>query len=173
MIELKAPNTKQVTDDEVTLFLAGSIENGAAVDWQSEVKAALADMKNLVIFNPRRDDWNASWTNRKAFPPFAEQVRWEHRHLLTADVVCFNFCGGTVSPITLMELGMVAGTGIGKAFPQRVIIRCPDDYFRKGNVEMIAEVLGVQVLNTYDEFITAIRNEVEDEFSVVRNWIEP
>ena len=46
-----------------SLFLAGSIEMGGAEDWQQRVIAALADL-DLLVLNPRRPDWDASWTQR-------------------------------------------------------------------------------------------------------------
>jgi len=39
------------------IFLAGSIEMGKAEDWQKKVESLLKN-ENIVIFNPRRDDWD-------------------------------------------------------------------------------------------------------------------
>jgi len=37
------------------VFLAGSIEMGAAPDWQADVENQLADL-DIAIYNPRRDN---------------------------------------------------------------------------------------------------------------------
>ena len=42
----------------VSLFLGGSIEEGKAIDWQSDITNKLQSYDNLDIFNPRRDTWN-------------------------------------------------------------------------------------------------------------------
>ena len=42
------------------LFLAGSIEQGVADDWQTRVIRAL-ETTTVTIYNPRRPDWDASW----------------------------------------------------------------------------------------------------------------
>lgn len=54
----------QYLKDHNIVFLAGSIEMGAAVDWQADVIARLEawpDSERLVVLNPRRPDWDPSW----------------------------------------------------------------------------------------------------------------
>jgi hypothetical protein len=53
------------------IFLAGSIDNGTALDWQSLCIDALAD-KPLIILNPRRADWDGSWRAEADDPQFRE-----------------------------------------------------------------------------------------------------
>lgn len=61
-----------------SVFLAGSIEMGTAVDWQAAVtKALLAARPDLLVLNPRRDDWDASWVQAIDNSQFFEQVSWE------------------------------------------------------------------------------------------------
>lgn len=47
-----------------SLFLAGSIEMGVAVDWQTSLTKFLERPENRMgcdfVFNPRRDDWDSS-----------------------------------------------------------------------------------------------------------------
>lgn len=50
MIHVKAPNRVK------TVFLAGSIEMGKAEMWQDRLATTVADMEDIVLFNPRRDD---------------------------------------------------------------------------------------------------------------------
>ena len=54
MIHVKAPNRVK------TVFLAGSIEMGKAEMWQERLAAEVADM-DVVLYNPRRDDWDETW----------------------------------------------------------------------------------------------------------------
>ena len=58
---IKPPNTiHSHYDDMISLFLAGSIEMGAAVNWQDRLTTDLTPSP-VRILNPRRDDWDSSW----------------------------------------------------------------------------------------------------------------
>lgn len=60
------------------IFLAGSIENGTAEDWQENVTNRLSKIeKPIVVFNPRRTKWDASWEQSIKNLLFKEQVDWE------------------------------------------------------------------------------------------------
>ncbi len=61
MREVKAPSRPGL---ERRVFLAGSIEMGKAEQWQERIVAALSGAGDLVILNPRRDDWDDSWEQR-------------------------------------------------------------------------------------------------------------
>lgn len=118
------------------VFLAGSIEMGVAEDWQAVLQESLQDVPGTIL-NPRREAWDASWTQAADAQPFRGQVEWELDGLAAADVVAFYFAPGTKSPITLLELGLTAG-------PSRVVVCCPDGFWRKGNVDIVGERAGVE-----------------------------
>ncbi|MGL4424391.1 MAG: nucleoside 2-deoxyribosyltransferase domain-containing protein, partial [Gemmataceae bacterium] len=101
---LKPPVPLDWHPEEHVVFLAGSIEMGRAEDWQSLVEQALADLP-IVILNPRRDAWDASWEQSIQNPLFREQVEWELAGLERATVVGMYFAPSTQAPITLLELG--------------------------------------------------------------------
>src|SRR5947207_12517647 len=71
--EVKAPSPPGL---QRRVFLAGSIEMGEAEQWQKRIVAALSGAGDLVILNPRRDDWDGSWEQRADDPRFSEQVNW-------------------------------------------------------------------------------------------------
>ena len=73
MKHIKAPNPLDFDQARPNVFLAGSIEQGAADDWQTAVAAELQDLE-ITILNPRRDEWDASWVQSMEFAPFREQV---------------------------------------------------------------------------------------------------
>lgn len=132
MIEVKAPNYYQrAHSDDRIVFLAGSIEMGEAELWQDKVVTALADTDTIVL-NPRRDDFDPTWTQGWENPNFVEQVNWEMDALEVADVIVFYFDPNTKSPITLMELGLYAKKG-------NVIVCCPNGFWRKGNVDILCK----------------------------------
>lgn len=151
MEELKPPTPLPHTFESFTVFLAGSIEMGAAEDWQNVIARALADL-DLVILNPRRDAWDASWPQDADFEPFREQVEWELDAQERAELIVFYFAPDTRAPITLLELGLAAGR-------KRAVVCCPDGYWRKGNVDIVCRRHAIPLAADLDELIAHIRKE--------------
>jgi nucleoside 2-deoxyribosyltransferase len=154
MIELKAPQRIGLNPDVKKIFLAGSIEMGKAEKWQDRLAKQLAD-KDVVLFNPRRDDWDSSWVQDPTpGTKFHEQVSWELEHIQRSDLVVFYFDPNTQSPITLLELGYVIGSG------KQALVCCPDGYFRKGNVVISSELGRIPVLNSFEELLAQLRDYI-------------
>jgi hypothetical protein len=128
MPEFKAPQPIKPTPNK-SVFIAGSIEMGKAVDWQ---KAASANLVSLgyTVYNPRRDDWDSSWSQDLADARFVEQVQWELQALEEADRILLYFAPETKSPISLLELGLYAYSG-------KLTVVCPEGFWRKGNVDLV------------------------------------
>ena len=90
-----------------SIFLAGGITG--CDDWQSDLifelenlnDSGLFDLGGLVIFNPRRENFD---TMNSATT--IEQIKWEHKCLEKCDICSFFFpASESVQPITLYELG--------------------------------------------------------------------
>ena len=126
------------------LFLAGSIEMGAAENWQEQVALVLG--QRCIILNPRRDDWDSSWIQDMANPTFLEQVSWELAAMERADTILMYFSPGTRSPITLLELGLFARSG-------KLIVCCPQGFWRRGNVDIVCKRYGVPVVESLETLI--------------------
>lgn len=121
------------SEGRCSIFLAGSIEMGKAEEWQDRAIKELSSMP-VAVFNPRRKDWDSSWEQRIDNPQFFEQVSWELSQLERCDIAFFYFQPGTMSPVTLMELGYV----LGRDDYREVIVVCPEGFWRKGNVDIIS-----------------------------------
>lgn len=147
MKEIKAPGTFPAHGPFI--FLAGSIEMGTAENWQEKVKQGLG-YKNVVLLNPRRDDWDSSWVQSKENPKFREQVEWELRAQEIADCILMYFDPRTKSPISLLELGLFARSN-------KMIVVCPEGFWRKGNVDVVCERYGVLQFETLEEAIEHLR----------------
>jgi nucleoside 2-deoxyribosyltransferase-like protein len=147
MREVKAPSPPGL---HRRVFLAGSIEMGKAEQWQERIVAALSEAGDgdgdLVILNPRRDDWDDSWEQRADDPRFSEQVSWELDMLDAADVVVMYFAPGTKSPVSLLEFGLCARSG-------KLKVCCPEGFWRRGNVEMVCRRLRIPLFETLDDLI--------------------
>jgi hypothetical protein len=159
MIEIKAPNDYTLDSGTPRIFLAGSIEMGVAENWQTRVATAMKEY-NVVLLNPRRDDWDSSWVQSIDDPQFNAQVTWELDGLDNADIVIFYFDPDTKSPITLMELGIVSNPA---RWPH-VIVCCPGGFWRKGNVEMVCDRFKIPLVTTYEEMIELLVTQVKGYF---------
>jgi hypothetical protein len=147
---VKAPNA-YVIEDKFTIFLGGSIEMGKAINWQEYAEKSLASVDNLLILNPRRDDWDDSWIQDPTpGTQFEQQVSWELTAQEVSDIIIYNFIPGTISPITLFELGLFSGR------PIRVC--CPKSFSRYGNVKVVCDRYSIPVYENFDDLIDDIKD---------------
>lgn len=149
----KPPTTPDLSAGQKSVFLAGSIEMGLAVDWQADIESALVDLP-IVILNPRRDDWDSSWEQTMEHPQFRQQVEWELDGLERADTVAMYFDPGTKAPVTLMELGLSARS-------KKVVVCCPRGFWRRGNVEIVCARHDILMTEELPQLIDAVRELVQ------------
>lgn len=147
---VKPPHHKPLVRDSV--FLAGSIDMGKAVNWQQQVTAALMHLP-IMILNPRRDDWDASWAQDISNPQFREQVEWELNHLDACTVIAMYFDPAGPAPISLLELGLYARTG-------KLIVCCSEGYWRRGNVQIVCARYGIRLVDTVGELVGAVAEAI-------------
>jgi len=138
------------------IFLAGSIEQGAADDWQTEISESIKkDIEYGAILNPRRDDWDTSWKQELYSNIFRSQVEWELEAMERCDFIIIYFAPGTKSPISLMELGLFAKDS------HKLIVCCPNGFWRKGNVDVVCRRYQIRQVPTLDELKKDILNNLE------------
>ncbi|MBE9033381.1 nucleoside 2-deoxyribosyltransferase domain-containing protein [filamentous cyanobacterium LEGE 11480] len=147
---IKPPTPLDRINWEQSVFLAGSIEMGKAIDWQAQITTELAD-KDLTILNPRRDHWDSSWEQRMHNPAFRGQVAWELTAQDKATMIVMYFAPETQSPITLLELGLFAQTG-------KLVVCCPDGFWRKGNVEVVCDRYSIPMVDSIAALVASIRS---------------
>jgi hypothetical protein len=154
-LQVLKPTDGDSVKNRVTVFLAGSIEMGVAEDWQTKIANDLQDIP-VTLFNPRRDSWDSSWEQRMSNPEFRYQVTWEMNMLEIADIIFLYLSPETKSPISLHELGLHADSG-------KMIVCCPDRFWRKGNVEITCARHGIPLYNDInhakDALITIISSK--------------
>jgi hypothetical protein len=150
---LKPPTPIPTVYAERLLFLAGSIDLGAAPNWQRELAESLLDIPRLTILDPRRDEWDASWKQSKDDARLREQVEWELDGLERADVIAYYFAPGSKAPVTMIELGLHARSG-------RSVVCCPDGFWRKGNVDIVCGRYGVEQVEDLVGLAQAVRRRL-------------
>lgn len=151
-IEIQAPNSITIDQEYLNVFLAGSIENGVAIEWQKKMIDALSD-KPIRFLNPRRDDWDSSWEQTTDNPNFVEQVQWELNSMEMSHIIVMVFDPNTKSPISLLELGL-------HAKEKKLMVVCPEGFWRKGNVDVTCEFYNINQFDTMDELIEFMRKHI-------------
>jgi len=140
----KAPEIIPLQNDFKTIFLAGSIEMDKAVNWQKKCEELLQN--DYIIFNPRRNEWDSSWSQTIENNNFKEQVNWELNALEKADIVIMYFAGDTMSPISLLEFGLYAQSN-----KMKVVVE--ENFWRKGNIDIVCERYAIEQFKTLEELI--------------------
>ena len=146
---IKPPQRIEIAPNTTSVFLAGSIDMGKAIDWQATVAEALQDLP-FTLLNPRRDDWDASWEQKITNPQFKAQVDWELDGLETADLIAMYFAPTSKAPITLLEMGLFAHT-------QKLVVCCPNGFWRKGNVDVVAQRYHISQVDDLSQLIEFIK----------------
>lgn len=152
-IVVKAPNP---VPEGITVFLGGSIDMGTAENWQERLAKDLDGIENLVLINPRRDDWDSSWVQDPTpGTQFHEQVSWELYHQENAHGIVYYFAADSKSPITLLELGL-----FGNLDPETVLVCCPKEFYRYGNVKMVCDRYGIDMVESYDDMLSKLKEAI-------------
>ena len=138
------------------IFLAGSIEMGKCDNWQKILISKLNESEqdfNLIIDNPRNDNWDSSWVQEEKQLNFNHQVNQELNKLEESDIIFMNFEPNTKSPISLLEFGLYANSG-------KMIVRCPREFYRYGNVSLVCTRFSIPIFNNMDDAIGALVTKI-------------
>ena len=149
---------KDQSPDNIKIFLAGTIDSGDSEDWQNKLVTELAlynwdpsseedsgfdyalgadEDEDIIIFNPRRENWNKRATERDV----EEQIKWEQKHLDSADFIVMVLKDDSKSPISLLELGLYGPSG-------KMLVCCTEKFYRFTNIRMTCEKYGIELLET-------------------------
>lgn len=130
------------------IFLAGTTSSTGEPDWRQTLTDALSNLP-ITIYNPKRDDWDATWKEDFSHARWAEQVQWELEMQDKADIVVVFFHGVSPAPISLLELGLCVRSG-------RAIVCALEGYSKRGNVEAVCRRYGVKLVSSEDGLRDAV-----------------
>ncbi|KAF2843902.1 hypothetical protein T440DRAFT_473823 [Plenodomus tracheiphilus IPT5] len=147
------------TYTKYSVFTAGSIEMGKAIQWQKLLAHMLSPLP-IVVNNPRRGHWDPEVAKKADDKDFRVQFEWELDAMEQADVICFFFDVGTMSPVTLLELGLWAASG-------KVVVCCGDQFYRSGNVELVCKRYDIPYCKKFAEMVPAIPIMLEEKGMVL------
>lgn len=125
---------------------------GRAEDWQERVGKLLEE--RFLVLNPRRnpEGWKEGVDiQNKDDANFREQVEWELECQEQANAILMYLIPGTMSPISLLELGEFHPT----------VVVCPTGFWRKGNVDLVCERYGIKQAESLDAAVDYFMKEWE------------
>lgn len=135
------------------VFLAGSIDMGESEEWQDKIAEEFIKYR-ATFLNPRRKDWDSSWEQVIENDKFREQVEWELFGLEAANIIFLYFEENSKSPISLLELGLFARSD------KKIIVYCPDKFWRKGNVDIVCNRYGIACFNDLNKAKAALEAHI-------------
>ena len=155
-IEIKAPNPVPYDESDwhgyTRIFLGGSIEQDTASQWQKRVVSMFKNTSDdVLLLNPRRDAWDATWKNVASNKKFREQVEWELDSFERSQARLIYFDPNTKAPISLLELGRFSDS--------RTYVVCPKGFWRKGNVDIVCQRYGVKQFPSLKQAVEAIKKD--------------
>lgn len=148
------------------IFLGGTIDMGNSENWQSNLENNLSE-EHGVIFNPRRDDWDASW-EQSPWPgtQFYEQVDWELKAQEESDILVYVLLPESKSPITLLEIGLFA-----RSENKTVFVVCPENFYRYGNIRIVCELYGIKWFETIEQMLHVLKIHISEW--KYNKWMNP
>jgi hypothetical protein len=145
------------------LFAGGSIENGKAKDWQADLAKACHGFAGQIV-NPRRKQWDPQWSQDPKNKQLRQQIRWELDGLRCSNYKFFHFEDNTMSPITLLELGLVLGSLSNPHNDyRRVFVSCSPRFWRAANVHETCLSSGVTVHRKFGSAVRALQKKLEKD----------
>jgi hypothetical protein len=138
-----------------SLFTAGSIEMGKAIQWQLRLVDFLKDLP-VTVTNPRRGRWDPNVDAKASDSVFCKQVEWELNALDAATVICFFFDVNTRSAVTMMELGLWARS-------RKVVVCCGKKFWRQGNIQLVCKRHNIPFVEEFGDLVLAIKDMLEEK----------
>ena len=132
----------EVNNTKISVFLAGTIDDGSSKNWQNEVISEInsnISLPYLTIYNPRRDNWDKNVTEEEQM----KQIDWEQKYLKESDLIIMVLLDNSKSPISLMELGQYSNSG-------KLVVCCTEKFYRYNNVKWMCNNRDIILINTND-----------------------
>ncbi|PTB38568.1 hypothetical protein M441DRAFT_28922 [Trichoderma asperellum CBS 433.97] len=136
-----------------SVFLAGPTNPTGEADWRETLTEALIELP-IVIYNPKRSDWDSTWKEDFSDSRWAEQVEWELGMQDKADIVVVFFHKATPAPISLLELGLCVRSG-------KAIVCAQDGYSKRGNVEAVCRRYGAKFMASEEDLKDAVMERLK------------
>lgn len=127
----------QIPRDKEYIFLAGSMVTEPEVNWRQTVVNNLQESYHFL--DPTNPNHNSLGDVE-----MREHIKWEFNGLRIADYIILNFLPDSLSPISMVELGMYIAT-------RKLIVVCPKEFYKWRYIDTLCK-----------EYNTPIFNQLED-----------
>lgn len=127
-----------------SVFLAGAIDMGAAVDWQAEVIKALTPHK-ITVVNPRRAKFDETTLD--------EQILWELEALEDVNRIFMWFPKDAKAPISFFESGLYLRS-------HKMIIGAELGFYRRRNLELTTRRYGVKLHESIETMLAQLISDL-------------
>lgn len=146
------PFAEMLMPNRTSIFLAGSIDMGEAIDWQKDFCRDF-ESYDIDILNPRREVWDKNWVQSNENKLFREQVEWELQGLEAASMVVMYFAPNSTAPVSLIEFGLYARS-------KKLVVFCAPDFWKKGNIEIVCQQYNVPYFTEENNLIDYIKSRL-------------
>jgi hypothetical protein len=148
---ITAPNMLTFQSHNYCVFLGGAIDNDAPRNWQTFVADILEQRINhVVLFNPCRVNWTPMGDQTTNNQNLRDQINWELDALMVCDTILMYLLPGSVSPISLLELGLYLRSN------SKLVVCCPDGFYWQTSIDITCQRAGVQVYRTIEAAIDEV-----------------
>jgi hypothetical protein len=152
LIYIECPDEVPSCTCPVSLFLAGSITG--AWDWQAHISAKLVKImpEDAYVLNPRRREFNVSDPSASEM-----QIVWEFNALEGATAILFWFAKGTLSPITMYELGRATLT------KKTIFVGVEPGFYREFDIQLQLSLArpGVHIVHSLESLVCEVEAWLE------------
>ena len=165
---ITAPEDISTNTEEISVFLAGGIQN--TEDWQKQViKALEQDFKDLpiVLYNPRRENFPIHDKGAAKV-----QITWEYEALEVADIFSMYYAGNTISaqPICMFEYGKHLERRYANNDLNRLVVSAEPSYSRFQDVIIQTALVSknIKVGTTLSEHINSLKLAIRESLIAKR-----
>lgn len=139
--ENKLPNKEQGKD---CIFLAGSMDLEKSVGWRKKVVNQLSKDEKYCFLDPthiKHDFLSAS--------KMEAHVLWELNALELADRILLVFLKESLSPISLVELGLYVRT-------KKMIVVCPKEFYKIDYITVLCKKYQTTLVHSLEQAIQVL-----------------
>lgn len=149
------PTRRRADSDNISVFLAGSIDMGSARNWQQDLIDRFDHHDDVAFYNPRRAEGFSSDQSLEN-DVFVEQVNWEIDNIINSGVVVMYITAESKAPISLLEFGFC----MAHKKIKNVVVGVEPGFWRRGNIEVMCNRFEIPLHEDLDDVETDLRSHI-------------
>lgn len=134
-------NNELPIKEKQCIFLAGSMDFNRPDNWRKQTIHKLSNYNFFDPTNKNHDSLNEIQMKK--------HIEWELDALLMADKIILNFLPNSLSPISLVELGLYMSS-------QKLTVICPKEFYKSKYVYTLCEKYNTPVFLKIEEALNTL-----------------